>query len=323
MDNSSFYQRNRAYILTLLGLSLVGVIFIEFLMIIDWKYFIQYKLKILLTGNLDGVLTSPSSTYEAMVNKAFGPAYEAFAPEIIRASNERQLFIWWVFVAEIAIFCYMYVVYGRKSAVITKPEDEVQVFSLFHRAIMILNIIIMVTLVITGFNITWGLRSGGGDIAFFLRGLHEVTGIAWLPVWLVMSIIAFKDAKLLFNNSLTKKLILPGKYKPMKRVIYFFFVLMGGGLIVSGILIWYLHPDAFTNAQIIQFKRLLLYIHFGSSVLIMFFMMDFVYSTLVAVKGNFKGIITGRYPKEHLEQLAPDVLADIEKKEGRGHDKAI
>jgi formate dehydrogenase subunit gamma len=179
---------------------------------------------------------------------------------------------------------------------------------------MILNIIIMVTLVITGFNITWGLRSGGGDIAFFLRGLHEVTGIAWLPIWLLMSIIAFKDAKLLFNNSLTKKLILPGKYKPMKRVIYFFFVMMGGGLLVSGILIWYLHPDAFTNAHYIQFKRLLLYIHFGSSVLIMFFMMDFVYSTVVSIKGNLKGIITGKYPREHLEQLAPDILKDIEGK---------
>ena len=53
--------------------------------------------------------------------------------------------------------------------------------------------------------------------------------------------------------------------------------------------------------------------HFGASVLIMFFLMDFVYSVLVAVKGNLKGLITGKYPREYLEQLAPDVLADIKK----------
>ncbi|MBF7071734.1 cytochrome b/b6 domain-containing protein, partial [Arcobacter butzleri] len=38
------------------------------------------------------------------------------------------------------------------------------------------------------------------------------------------------------------------------------------------------------------------------------------YSALIAVKGNLKGLITGKYPREHLEQLAPDVLIDIEKK---------
>ncbi|RBQ30375.1 FdhC protein, partial [Arcobacter sp. FW59] len=52
----------------------------------------------------------------------------------------------------------------------------------------------------------------------------------------------------------------------------------------------------------------------GSSVLIMFFLMDFVYSVLVAVKGNLKGLITGKYPREFLQQLAPDVLTDIENK---------
>jgi cytochrome b subunit of formate dehydrogenase len=315
MENkSSFFQKNKAYILTILGLSVVGFIFLKYLMIIDWEYFIKYKLHILMTGQIDGVLTPPASGYEAMVNKAFGPNYTAFAPEIIRASNERQLFIWWVFVAEIAIFCIAYLVGGRKSATITNPNDQVKVFSLFHRVVMILNILIMTTLVITGFNITWGLRSGGGELPFLLRGLHEMTGLVWLPVWLLMSIIAFKDAKLLFNNSLTRKLILPGKHKPMKRVVYFFFVLMGAGLLVSGIIIWYLHPNALTNAHYIQFKRLLLYIHFGSSVLIMFFVMDFVYSTAVAIKGNVKGIFTGKYPREHLEQLAPDILEDIERK---------
>jgi cytochrome b subunit of formate dehydrogenase len=316
MKNSSFYSRNKAYILTLLGLSLVGFVFVKFLMIIDWEYLFKYTFHVIAGGNLDGVLTPPTSTYEAMINAAYGPNYKTIAPEIIRASNERQLYIWWVFVAEIAIFCTMYAIYGRKSALITNPTDEVEVFSLFHRAVIWLNIIIVLTLIITGFNITWSLRSEGGYIPFILRGTHEFTGLIWLPIWFIMSIIAFKDAKLLINNSLINKIVLPGIYKPMKRIIFIVFVLMGASLLVSGILIWYIHPDAYTNAQFIQFKRALLYVHFGASVLIMFFLMDFVYSALIAVKGNFKGLITGKYPRQHLEQLAPDVLADIENKKG-------
>ena len=317
MENSSFFTRNKAYIFTLVGLSIVGFIFVKFMMIMDWEYLFKYTIHVISGGSLDGVITPADSTYKAMVNTAFGPNYEAIAPEIIRASNERQEYIWWVFVAEITIFCVMYTISGRKGAVITRPNDEVEVFSLFHRAIIWLNVIIVITLVITGFNITWSLRSEGGFIPFILRGTHEMTGLIWFPVWLLMSIIAFKDIKLLSKNSLLAKIILPGKYKPMKRIIFIVFVLMGAGLLTSGSIIWYLHPDAYTNAQIIQFKRALLYVHFGSSVLIMFFLMDFVYSALVAVKGNLKGLITGKYPKEYLEQLAPDILADIENRKGK------
>lgn len=317
MENSSFFERNKAYIFTLVGLGLVGFVFVNFFMIMDWEYLFKYTIHVLTGGGLDGAITAPDSTYKAMVNAAFGPNYEAIAPEIIRASNERQEYIWWVFVAEIAIFCVMYAINGRQEAHITRPNDQVEVFSLFHRAIIWLNVIIIITLIITGFNITWSLRSEGGLLPFLLRGTHEITGLIWFPVWLLMSIIAFKDIKLLSKNSLLKKIILPGKYKPMKRVIFIVFILMGAGLLTSGFIIWFLHPDAFINAQVIQFKRALLYVHFGSSVLIMFFLMDFVYSTLVAVKGNFKGLLSGKYPREHLEQLAPDVLADIENKKGK------
>lgn len=317
MKDSSFFEKNKAYIFTLLGLSLAGFVFVNFMMIFNWEYLIKYIIHILTGGNVDGVLTPPDTTYKAMVNAAFGPNYEAIAPEFIRASNERQHFIWWVFVAEIAIFCVMYTFSGRKSAIITRPNDEVQVFSVFHRTIIWLNVFIVIVLIITGFNITWSLRSEGGYIPFLLRGTHEITGLIWFPIWLLMSIIAFKDIKLLSKNSLLTKIILPGKYKPMKRIIFIVFVLMGAGLLTSGFIIWFLHPDAYTHAQFIQFKRALLYIHFASSVLIMFFLMDFVYSALVAVKGNFKGLITGKYPREYLEQLAPDILEDRENKKGK------
>jgi cytochrome b subunit of formate dehydrogenase len=317
MKDSSFFEKNKAYIFTLLGLSLAGFVFVNFMMIFNWEYLIKYIIHVLIGGNVDGVLTPPDTTYKAMVNAAFGPNYEAIAPEFIRASNERQHFIWWVFVAEIAIFCVMYTFSGRKSAIITRPNDEVQVFSVFHRTIIWLNVFIVIVLIITGFNITWSLRSEGGYIPFLLRGTHEITGLIWFPIWLLMSIIAFKDIKLLSKNSLLTKIILPGKYKPMKRIIFIVFVLMGAGLLTSGFIIWFLHPDAYTHAQFIQFKRALLYIHFASSVLIMFFLMDFVYSALVAVKGNFKGLITGKYPREYLEQLAPDILEDRENKKGK------
>jgi len=313
MENTdTFFSRNKAYIFTLLGLTIAGIIMGGFMMIFDWIYLLKFIIAMATGNGVDGVVTPATTHHQAMVNVAFGPEYNTIAPEFIRASNERQHFIWWVFVAEIAIFCFMYVKYGRKSAVITNPDDQVQVFSKFHRGVIWFNVAIIVLLVISGFNITWAMRSGGGEIPFFLRGLHEVTGLVWFPFWFLLTVIAFKDAKLLSSNSVLKKIILPGKYKPMKRIIYIVFVLMGAGLLTSGFIIWFLHPDAFTHGEFIQLKRLLLYVHFASSVLIMFFLMDFVYSVLISVKGNLKGLITGKFPREHLAQLAPDILADIE-----------
>ncbi len=308
--SQTFFQRNRAYIYTALGLGLVGVLFVGVLMIMDWGYLIGYTIHVLTGGSVQGVLTPPDSSYQMMVNEAFGPAYKTIAPEIIRASNERQLFIWWVFVGEIVIFAVMYVLYGRKQATVTRPDDLVTVFTPFQRAVIWLNVFIIITLVLTGFNITWSLRSEGGMLPYLLRGTHEMTGVIWLPIWLLVSVMTFKDSPILRKNS-SFRFFLPGHYKPMKRVVWFFFVAMGAGLLLSGILLWYLHPDAFTHAQFIQFKRALLYLHFGASVLIMFFLLDFVYSVTVAVKGNLKYLVCGKFPREHLEQLDPEVLEDL------------
>lgn len=55
----------------------------------------------------------------------------------------------------------------------------------------------------------------------------------------------------------------------------------------------------------------LLYLHFGASVLIMFFILDYVYASAVSVKGYLRGLWSGKYPREYLEQVSPDVLEDI------------
>lgn len=106
MTNNSFWE-NKAYIYTALGLKVVGFIFIKFLMIMDWGYLIMYTLKAV-TGNIGGVLAEPKTATEQMMNAAFGPSYQAIAPEIIRASNERQEYIWYVFVAEIVMFTFIH-----------------------------------------------------------------------------------------------------------------------------------------------------------------------------------------------------------------------
>lgn len=310
INNQTLLERNRAYIYTALGLLVVGTLFVGLLMIMDWGYLFNYLLQVLSGGGIKGVVNAPTTSYQEMVVAAFGPSYSAIAPEIIRASNERQLYIWWVFVAEIAVFAYMYAKYGQKKPVITNPSDLVVVFTPFQRAVIWLNIVIVVMLIVTGFNITWSLRSEGGTIPFLLRGSHEILGLIWLPLWLLVSIMTFKDCKLLRKNS-TFRFLLAGEHKPMQRVIWLFFVAMGAGLIFSGILIWYIHPSSITHAEFIQFKRALLYLHFGASVLIMFFLLDFVYSSAVAVKGNLKALFTGKAPREHLMEISPKTLEDL------------
>jgi len=61
MENSSFFGRNKAYIFTLLGLSLVGFVFVNFMMIMDWDYLIKYSIHVMTGGSVNGVLTPPDS----------------------------------------------------------------------------------------------------------------------------------------------------------------------------------------------------------------------------------------------------------------------
>ena len=178
MTSNSFWHNNKAYIYTALGLAVVGFVFIKYLMIMDWGYLIQFTLHALI-GDTSGVVGEPKTLLEQMMNAAFGPSYNTIAPEIIRASNERQEYIWYVFVAEIVIFAFLYIKNGRVEANITRPDDMVTVFTPFQRAVIWLNIGLICILILTGFNITWSLRSEGGTLPRILRQFHEIAGLTW------------------------------------------------------------------------------------------------------------------------------------------------
>ncbi|MDR2905473.1 MAG: cytochrome b/b6 domain-containing protein [Helicobacteraceae bacterium] len=308
----TFFKRNQAYFWTALGLGIGGSFFVFVLLIVDWNYFFRYTIALITEGNYQGVLDPPASNLEVMKNAAFGPVYDAFAPEIIRGSNERQLLIWYLFLFEAAIFALMYVFFGRKSAVITRPNDTVEVFTPFQRLVIWSNVAIVVFLIVSGFNITWALRSEGGMIPYYLRSFHEIVGLAWIPLWLVTSIMTFKDCPILRKHS-AFQFFMPGRYKPFRRIIWFFYVTMGGGLILSGFFLWFLHPNALTNAELIQLKRTFIYFHFGTSLPLMFFLLDFAHSVTTAIRGNLGYLWTGRFPREHLEQLDPEVLEDLKR----------
>jgi formate dehydrogenase subunit gamma len=311
-SNESFFKRNQAYFWTALGLAIGGSLFVFVIVVIDWNYFIRYTIALLTDGNYQGVLDAPQSAKEAMRNAAFGPEYLAFAPEVIRGSHERQMLIWYLFLFEASLFALLYVFGGRKEAKITRPNDLVEVFTPFQRLVIWSNVGVVAFLIISGFNITWSLRSEGGTIPYYLRICHEIVGLGWLPLWLITSIMTFKDCPILRRHSLFR-FFMAGRYKPFRRIIWFFYVSMGGGLLLSGYLLWYLHPSEVVNAEVIQLKRTLIYFHFGTSLPLMFFLIDFTHAVTTAIKGNVKYLWTGKFPREHLEQLDPDTLEDLKK----------
>ncbi len=313
METTSFWKQNQAYFWTLLGFAIVGTAFVGFMMIMDWGYLFGFLLDVATNGKLDGILQESTSHSAYMKDHVFGPAYTSIAPEIVRASNERQEYIFYIYLIEILIFAGIYLYYGDKKPKITRPDDLVRVFSPFQLVVIWLNIVVMAYLIVSGFNITWGVRSLGGDVAYFLRWTHEVMGIAWIPIWAALSVIAFKDSRY-FSKSRCMSLFLPGKFKPMKRIVYIMFLAGGAGLVISGFLIYWISPHTSIYAETIQFKRALLYVHFGASVVLMFFVLDFVFSTAVMVRGYMQGLLTGKYPREYLEQIDPAILEDLEKR---------
>ncbi len=316
MENKSFLNEYKAYFL--IGLAFIILTFWYFFLatIADIGYIYGFLSQIL-QGNFNGQLVPFESLnhYEQMEVGLFGPDYQTIAPEIIRAFEERQELLPIVFLVETILFLSMFVIAkGRKKATITNPNDTVLVYSLFQRVIILVNILFVIYLFITGFSITFGNITGGGFIARWMRMTHELVGVAWIPIWLTVTIMAFKDHKFFIKPSskLFKKIFLKGKYSHMNRINYYAFVAFGGLLIISGFIIWFMHPDFHTHVEEIQMKRLLLFSHFMGSAFLSFFLFEIVYSYFVSFKGYIPGLISGRLPREHVEQLRPDILEELE-----------
>jgi len=314
MENKSFLSEYKVYLIIGLLFAILTYWYFWLATIADIGYVYQFLLQIA-QGNITGLVVPYESLthHQQMEATLFGSNYNAIAPEVIRAFEERQHLLPIVFAVELVLFATMFIIAkGRKQATITREEDMVQVYSLFQRIVLMLNIIIMIYLFITGFSITFGNWTGGGEVARFMRSTHEIVGVGWIPVWLIMTIIAFKDHKHFSRPTMKiwNKIFLRGSYKPMNRINYYAYVAFGFLLVLSGFIIWWMAPDAATHAQTIQFKRFILFIHFMGSAIISFFTFETIYSYFVSVKGYIPGIITGKLPVEYLEQLRPDVLEE-------------
>lgn len=314
METKSFFSEYKVYII-------IGFLFA---LLTYWYFFLAtianldyvFKFLILIAqGDISGnvIPISELPRLQQMEVALYGPNYSAIAPEVIRAFEERQHLLPIVFLVEFFLFLGMFILAkGRKQAKITKHDDKIEVYSVFQRLVILLNIVIMIYLFITGFSITFGNWTGGGYIARFMRASHEIVGVGWIPIWLIMTVIAFKDHKFFYRPSVKiwNKIFLRGKYEAMDRINYYMYVAFGALLVLSGFLIWFMAPDAATHAQTIQFKRFILFIHFMGSAIISFFTFETVYSYFVSVKGYLPGVITGKLPREYIEQFRPDVLKE-------------
>lgn len=202
MENKSFLSEYKAYLIVGFLFILLTYWYFWLATIADINYVYQFLMQ-MLKGNFTGqVVPFESLTqYQQMEVGLFGPNYNAIAPEVIRAFEERQHLLPIVFLVEFFLFLTMFIVAkGRKQAEITRENDKVQVYSLFQRIVILLNIVIMIYLFITGFSITFGNWTGGGYIPRLMRATHEIIGLGWMPIWFIMTIIAFKDHKFLFDQ---------------------------------------------------------------------------------------------------------------------------
>ncbi len=315
MENKkSFLNEYKAYFIIGLLFILLTYWYFWLASIADVHYVYKFLLE-MLQGNTSGEVVPFSGLrpHEQMETALFGSNYNTIAPEVVRAFEERQQLLPIVFLVEFFIFLIMFIVAkGRKQAKITRPNEKVRIYSLFQRIVLLFNIVVMIYLFISGFSITFGNWTGGGILARYLRATHEIVGLAWIPIWILMTIIAFKDHKYFIRPSMKiwNKIFLRGKYGHMNRINYYMYVAFGFVLTTSGFLTWYITMDHQMHAETIQVKRMILFFHFMGSAIISFFTFETVYSYFVSVKGYLPGVITGKVPLEYLEQLRPDVLEE-------------
>ena len=315
MENNTFLQRNKTYLLVGFGFVLLTIWYLTWASVGDVPYMLKFIGQIL-QGDISGQLVpfETLSHYEQSEVALFGPNYKAIAPEIITGYEQRSIWLPYVFLVEFIAFLIAFkLMGGRKSVPIAHADDSIEIYSVFQRIVLWLNIAIVAYLFITGFSITFGAHIGGGVIHRYMRMTHELAGVVWIPVWFVLTIIAFKDHKYFVRPSKKYfyKFFLRGSYEPMERVNYLAYAAVGFVLCFSGFAMWYMTPDFNTYAQTIQFKRLLLFAHFVASAVISFFVFETVYSAVVSVKGYLPGLITGKLPKEYIKGLRKDLIDEL------------
>ncbi len=313
-QKKGFFNENMPYIIVGALFALLTYWYFWLATIADLTYVWQYVLK-MFTLDFSGQIIpySELSRLEQGYVSIYGPQYDAIAPEVVRAFEERQHLLPWVFLAEFCIFAVMLVMQGgRKGPKCRKTCEMVEVHSTFQRFAVLGNILIMIYLFVTGFSITFGNITGGGTLGFFMRETHEIIGLFWIPVWLLITVIAFKDHKH-FKRLSSKwgKVFLKGLYTHGQRINYLAFVAFGFILCFSGFWLWFLSMDIVPHAEIIQYRRLILFGHFMGSAVITFFVGETIYSYVVAIRGYLPGLITGKYPKEYLEEFHPEVLDGV------------
>jgi cytochrome b subunit of formate dehydrogenase len=309
MENKSFFKKYEAYLFTLLAFTLLSIWYFN-VTLADMGLVVKFIL--VKAGHLLGIYDELPRimTNDPLGAKVFGGDYALFAPEVMRASGERAEYLPWVFSIEVSVFALMFIFFGRKEAKLTRPDDLVQVFTPFQRAVIWANIFMMITLVISGFNITFGDRSQGGMIPYYLRQLHELTGFLWAFVFVAMTVLAFKDCKLLKKTSLVRYMF-KGAFTPTERVGYYAYAVFGALIVISGLYIFLVHPHTLINAETINMRRLMLFAHFAGTAIFMFFTLEYIYSSAVAVKGYLRGLWSGKYPREYLEKFHPEIAAEV------------
>lgn len=313
-QNKGFINEYMPYIIVAGLFALLTYWYFWLATIADLAYVWQYVLQ-MFTLKFDGQIIpyNELTRLEQGYASIFGPQYDAIAPEVVRAFEERQHLLPYVFLVEALIFAVMlYLQGGRKGPKTTEGAEMIEVHSLFQRIVVLGNILIMIYLFITGFSITFGNITGGGALGFFMRETHEIIGLFWIPVWLLVTVIAFKDHKHFKRlSSKWSKIFLKGLYTHTQRINYFAYVAFGFILCFSGFWLWFLSMDVLPHAEIIQYRRLILFGHFMGSAVITFFVGETIYSYVVAIRGYLPGLITGKYPKEYLEEFHPEVLKGI------------
>ena len=312
-ENKSFLKEYMPYFIVAALFAVLTYWYFFLATIADLSYVWQYVLQ-MFQLKFDGQVIpySELSRLEQGYVTMYGPNYNAIAPEVIRAFHERQELLPYVFLVEFLIFATMLVIQGgRKGPLRSETSEFVEVHSLFQRVVLLGNIIIMTYLFLSGFSITFGNVTGGGDLGYFLRQTHEIIGLFWIPLWLLVTVIAFKDHKYFVRPSAKWSwFFLKGLYTHGQRINFYAYVAFGFILVFSGFWIWYLTPVYATHAEIIQYKRLILFGHFMGSAVITFFLGETIYSYVVAIRGYLPGLITGKYPKEYLEEFHPEILEE-------------
>lgn len=199
--------------------------------------------------------------------------------------------------------------FGSKDMSIKNEQDAIPWWTLTERILHGIIAVAFIVLLVSGLAITFGRYFGGGTSTLVLRTSHEYAGFVFIPVLVILTVMWIPHG--IFRNYDWKWFahaggylgykgnLVSGKFNAGQKQWYWFMVVFGLILSVTGVLVFFQFGSVYN-------MRTYMVLHLLASIPLILMFVAHLYMTTLGTTGAFMGMINGRFSRTAAQSFHPE-----------------